>query len=88
MTTDRVEAIRQKLEAALHPTSMEIIDESAKHAGHAGAQSGGGHYILKIESTEFTGKSMLEQHRLIYESLGDMMQSEIHALSIQSRTPD
>lgn len=78
--------LRERL-AALKPQRMELIDDSAQHAGHAGAQ-GGRHYRLLIVSTEFTGKSTLTRHRLIYSALDDLMRSKIHALSIQAKTPD
>lgn len=82
-----VEQMRDKL-AALSPESMEILDESAKHAGHEGAKSGGGHYWLTIVSPRFAGQGTLARHRLVYETLGDMMHKEIHALSIKAYTPD
>ncbi len=79
--------MREKL-AALEPQRLDIIDDSAKHAGHAGAREGGGHYRLTIVSTRFAGSGTLQRHRLIYEALGPMMRREIHALSIQALTPD
>jgi BolA protein len=82
-----VEHMREKL-AALEPQRLDIIDDSAKHAGHAGAREGGGHYRLTIVSTRFAGSGTLQRHRLIYEALGPMMRREIHALSIQALTPD
>lgn len=80
-------ALRQRL-AGLNPLRLELTDDSAKHAGHAGARSGGGHYRLLIVSAEFTGKSTLIRHRMIYDALGELMRSKIHALSIQSQTPE
>jgi BolA protein len=74
--------------ATLNPVSLEIIDESHKHAGHAGSRDGGGHYLLQIVTSQFTGKSTLVRHRMIYLALGDMMKREIHALNIQAKTPD
>jgi len=79
--------LRQRL-ASLAPLRLELIDDSAKHAGHAGALSGGGHYRLLIVSESFYGKSTLARHRLVYDALGELMRSRIHALSIQSLTPD
>jgi BolA protein len=73
--------------AVLQPLAIDIVDDSAKHAGHAGAQSGGGHYRLSIVSPQFTGKSTLARHRLIYAALGAMMQREIHALAISALAP-
>lgn len=88
MSDDRLATLRARLTAALHPTEIEIIDESARHAGHDGAASGGGHYILHIVSDAFAGKNLIQRHRLVYDAVGDMMHSEIHALSIQARSPD
>ena len=81
------ELLRQRL-SVLSPLSIEIIDDSALHAGHAGARSGGGHYRLHIVSPCFSGKSTLARHRMIHDALGDLMQCRIHALSIQSRAPE
>ncbi|MGB8338512.1 MAG: BolA family protein [Burkholderiales bacterium] len=80
-----VDRIRQKL-AALSPTQLDITDDSESHAGHAGAKSGGGHFYLTIVSDAFAGKPTLARHRMIYAALGDMMQSEVHALSIKAYT--
>ena len=88
MNQARVDMIREKLTAALAPTLLEIEDDSAKHAGHAGARSGGGHFNVQIVSAEFSGKSPVERHRMVYSALGDAMHHDIHALSIQARTPD
>lgn len=79
--------MRQKL-AALEPEELEIVDESHLHAGHAGARSGGGHYLLRIVSRQFAGKSTIARHRMIYSALGEMMQGQIHALHIQATTPE
>lgn len=82
-----MELIRQKL-SVLEPVRIEIVDESARHAGHAGAKSGGGHYLLTIVSSKFAGKSALERHRLIYAALREMMHKNIHALSVKAYTPE
>ena len=74
--------------AVLQPTQIEIIDDSHKHAGHAGARDGGGHYQLKIVSAQFVGKSTLARHRMIYSALGEMMEHDIHALNITACTPE
>lgn len=79
--------LRQRL-AVLEPLRVELIDDSAKHAGHAGARSGGGHYRLTIVSAQFAGKSTLARHRLVHTALGELMRTRIHALGIQSLTPD
>ena len=82
-----LELIEQKL-AVLTPDSVELIDDSHKHAGHEGAKSGGGHFELIIVSPLFEGKSSQARHRMIHAALGDMLQREIHALSIKAYTPD
>ena len=88
MTSDpRLEKLRSRLQAALAPEELEIIDETAKHAGHAGAASGGGHYLLHIVADAFEGKSPIQRHRLVFDAVGDMMHTDIHALSIQAKTP-
>lgn len=82
-----MDEIRQRL-AVLAPSSLELIDDSHLHAGHAGARSGGGHYRLTIVSAAFKDKNTVARHRLVYDALGDMMRREIHALAIQARTSD
>lgn len=83
---DTIAAMRSRL-AALEPLAVDIGDDSSLHAGHAGARSGGGHYRLAIVSARFAGLNTLARHRLIYATLGDLMHREIHALSIDARTP-
>ncbi|TXH45234.1 MAG: BolA family transcriptional regulator [Burkholderiaceae bacterium] len=82
-----IDEIRRRL-AVLAPVKVELIDDSALHAGHAGARSGGGHYRLSIVSAAFAGKNTVARHRMIYDALGDMMRKEIHALAIQAETPE
>lgn len=84
----RVEAIRERLTAALAPKALEIEDESHRHSGHAGARDGRGHFRVHIVSEAFAGKSALARHRAVYAALGDLMQTDIHALAIDARTPD
>ena len=83
----RIERIRTLLTAALAPSVLELVDESALHAGHAGAASGGGHYRLKIVSDRFEGHRLVMRHRLVYDSVHDMMRTEIHALAITALAP-
>ena len=85
---DDLESVLRERLANLTPLRLELVDESAKHAGHEGAKSGGRHYRLLIISTEFSGKSTLLRHRLIYDTLGELMRSKIHALSIQALAPE
>lgn len=80
-------ALRARL-ASLAPLALELVDESHLHAGHAGARSGGRHYRLTIVSEQFAGRRTMERHRIIYAALGDLMQRDIHALSIVARAPD
>ncbi|MFB0935959.1 MAG: BolA family protein [Propionivibrio sp.] len=82
-----IESLLRERLAFLSPLQLELVDDSAEHAGHAGAREGG-HYRLLIVSRQFSGKSTLQRHRIIYDALGDLMRSRIHALSIRSLTPD
>jgi BolA protein len=85
----RVAQIEQRLRAALAPQRLDIVDDSARHAGHAGArESGGGHYNVTIVSPAFAGKNLIERHRLVYAALGELMHKDIHALSLQALSPD
>jgi len=86
--SNRIERIRTLLSETLAPTSLEIIDDSHKHAGHEGAKGGGGHFTVSVCSAAFDGKTLIQRHRMIYDALGDMMQQDIHALSIAATTPD
>ena len=85
----RVEsAIRRRL-ATLDPVTLELRDESAQHAGHAGSRpSGESHWQLTIVSDAFRGKSAVARHRMVYEALGDLMKRDIHALTIEALAPD
>lgn len=76
--------IRATLEAAFAPTLLELSDDSHRHAGHAGARDGRGHFSVRIRSPDFAGMTMLARHRAIYAALGDMMQTDIHALAIDA----
>ncbi len=79
--------IHQRL-AVLEPETCTLEDESDQHKGHAGAASGGGHYRLTLVSPKFNNLSTLARHRLVYEAMGELMQREIHALSITALTPE
>lgn len=75
--------------ASLEPLALELVDESAQHAGHAGAQPGGEtHWRLSIVSARFAGQSTLARHRMVYQALGNLMQNPIHALAISARSPE
>lgn len=84
MTT--ADLIRERL-ALLTPDALEVVDDSDKHVGHAGARDGG-HYRVVIVSREFTGKSAVARHRLVYRALSDLMPGRIHALALQAYAPD
>jgi BolA protein len=84
---DTLERIEQKL-SVLSPDSVELIDDSHKHEGHEGAGRGGGHFQLIIVSPMFEGKSSQARHRMVHAALGEMLEREIHALSIKAYTPD
>ena len=81
-----VKIIKTKLSENLNIDSLDIIDESHKHANHA--QSSGGHFRVSIVSEDFQDKSLIERHRMVYAILGDMLKNEIHALSIDAKSPN
>ena len=83
----RVEAIRQRLQAAFAPAQLEVRDDSHRHAGHAGARDGRGHFALRITSEAFAGLAPLARHRAVYAALDGLMETDIHALAIDARTP-
>ena len=86
--SNRVERIRAALEAAFAPQSLDVIDDSHKHAGHAGARDGRGHFSVDIVSPAFAGMSPLARHRAVYAALGEMIDSDSLALSIRASTPE
>lgn len=88
MTAARVALIRDKLEASFQPAELEIVDDSWRHAGHAGARDGRGHFHVRIVSEQFSGKKTVERHRMIYAALGSLMQTDIHALGVIAVAPD
>ena len=87
-TLPRAERIVDELRKALHTEQVELIDDSHLHAGHAGAKDGKGHFRVRVVSAEFDGLRTLQRHQLVYRSLGELMQTDIHALSITALTPD
>ena len=84
---ERIALIEARLAAALAPVSVSVRDDSAKHAGHAGA-SAGGHYAVTIVTSAFAGKARVARHRMVYDALADAMQRGIHALAITAYTPE
>ena len=85
---NRATLIENRLREAFAPQKIEVRDDSHRHAGHEGAQSGGGHFAVTIVSSRFQGKTPVQRHQMIYQALGEMMKTEIHALSIQAFTPE
>jgi BolA protein len=83
----RLEQIRARLTAALAPSALELTDDSALHAGHPGAATGGGHYRVRLVSERFEGCKLVMRHRLVYDAVHDMMHTEIHALAITALAP-
>ena len=84
----RVARIRSALDAAFAPLTLEVVDDSARHAGHSGARDGRGHFNVEVVSTGFEGLGPLARHRAVYAALDTMMATDIHALSIRAMTPD
>jgi len=83
---ERMVAVRERLTAALAPERLEIVDQSAAHAGHA-SSGGAGHFVVDIVSAAFEGKGLVARHRLVYGALGELMQHEIHAVSMTVKSP-
>lgn len=87
MSADRIARLRATLERELSPVTLEIIDDSAKHAGHAGAREGG-HFRVALVAEAFRGRSQIERHRIVYSAVAGLMGRDIHALNIRARTPE
>jgi BolA protein len=85
-SADRVARIRQALNERLAPVELIVRDDSAAHAGHAGAREGG-HFSVTVVSEQFAGRTRMQRHQLVYAAVADLMRTDIHALSIQARTP-
>ena len=84
---ERMRRMRERLEAAFAPATLDVVDDSPRHVGHAGAQGGPGHFTIDIVSDAFAGQAPLARHRAVYAALGEMMSDDIHALSIRADTP-
>jgi BolA family transcriptional regulator, general stress-responsive regulator len=87
LNEQRVASIRTRLESAFSPLTLEITDDSHRHAGHAGARDGRGHFSVTIVSAKFMDTKPLERHRMVYAALGSLMQTDIHALSVNALSP-
>lgn len=86
--TTREARLKEALVAAFDPVSLEIRDDSHRHAGHAGARDGRGHFKVSIVSRVFAGMTPLQKHRAVYAAVGSMMETDIHALQIDAKAPD
>lgn len=87
MNKQRIVKIRARLIKTFQPEELEIVDESHLHVGHEGARDGKGHFRIRIVSDKFNGLPAVRRHRLIYMAIGDLMENDIHALSIQADSP-
>ncbi len=87
MSKDRVAIIESRLNEAFKPSWLQVKDQSHLHAGHAGAEDGRGHFEVTIVADGFEGCRPLERHRMVFEALGSMMQTDIHALRLHTFTP-
>lgn len=83
----RSERIAERLRHALQPVELEIVDDSHLHAGHVGAADGRGHFSVRVVAERFAGLTVVRRHRLVYEAVGDLMTTDIHALSIHALAP-
>ncbi len=83
----RSDRLAERLRTALQPVELEIVDDSHLHAGHAGAADGRGHFSIHVVSERFVGLPVVRRHRLVYDAVGDMMATDIHALSIRALAP-
>lgn len=88
MNAERMQRMEQRLRAALAPVQLEVVDDSARHAGHAGARDGRGHFNVRVVSVAFAGLRPLARHRAVYAALGAMMETDIHALGVEALTPE
>lgn len=84
--SDRISLIEQRLRERIAAERVEVLDDSAQHAGHAGAK-GGGHFSITVVSPKFSGLNAVQRHRLVYDALDELMRTDIHALSIRALTP-
>ncbi|ROH91101.1 BolA family transcriptional regulator [Stagnimonas aquatica] len=87
MSAGRVARIESALRVAFPDADIEVQDDSAQHLGHAGAASGRGHFRVRLVSATFSGQPLLARHRAVYAALGELMQTDIHALAIEARPP-
>lgn len=84
----RKRTLMKRLQTALKPVKLDVVDDTDKHAGHAGSKGGLSHFQIEIVSPLFEGHNLVKRHRMVYEALGDMMHEDIHALAIQAHTQE
>ena len=87
MSENRLKLIKTVLTENFSPLNLEIIDESDAHIGHAGAKSGKGHFKISIISKDFLGKTLIQRQKLVYNALKNLMETDIHALSMSTLAP-
>ena len=87
-TGNRIEQMRTRLQRDLAPQALDIVDESHKHVGHAGARDGRGHFRVRIVAAAFADLPLIRRHQLVYAALGELMQTDIHALALDTRAPE
>lgn len=83
----RIQLMQQRLTAALSPKTLEFTDDSHLHAGHAGARGGAGHFSVLIVAEAFAGLNRVKRHQAVYQAVGDLIPSQVHALAITAKTP-
>jgi BolA protein len=83
----RADRLAERLRSVLEPVELEVVDDSHLHAGHAGAADGRGHFSVRVVAERFAGLTVVRRHRLVYEAVGDLMTTDIHALSIRALAP-
>lgn len=88
MSEERAKRIERRLSDALQPKTLIVKDQSHLHVGHAGAQEGKGHYDVHIVADRFSGQSPMQRHREVFKALGELMDTEIHALKIRAKAPE
>ncbi len=87
MSASRIAAIEQMLNARFKPTELKVRDQSQLHAGHEGARDGRGHFDVTIVSKDFEGRNRIDRHRMVYDALHQMLQTDIHALRVKALAP-
>ncbi len=87
-STERIEEINRRLQSALRPETLQVIDEGHLHVGHEGARDGRGHFRVLIVAAAFDGQTAIKRHRLVYGAMGELMESDIHALAIEAYSPE